>query len=415
MSDSAELLPRLRTRQEYFDYLDGWAVSTADELRERRTSRAVGKTYMLETVGRSRPAPSLLSIFEGLGLLLSPLEGALFRVTDPRLGGDVALVELLNERHPVVYTLLPAQRSDAWVGRIVQGTPWLDRLWLSARLFTELWKWVQATSHPRRFTQLKFDYEAFYETDETSPLDGDDESLVVDQDEQDRDEQETIARRSSRFTMVDRVETIQARLEPLQQVYQPLRSIIQLRIPGSGRGGHDFYFNGKVTNRSDSFFDHRQNVEFVLGTYRRVTERAEDLLWFGSNGTPQEGDGMRLRGAPVLLQFSEPLGQQTFDRWIESTFGRKTSRFRLSGHPMRLSRTKVHVYGVDRHLWQPLMLELTDRHMYAVLPRGTCGNTVHRLVTNVQRFLDPGVVAWVGDQRFEALVDDALPRPPRAA
>ena len=112
MSDSAELLPRLRTRQEYFDYLDGWAVSTADELRERRTSRAVGKTYMLETVGRSRPAPSLLSIFEGLGLLLSPLEGALFRVTDPRLGGDVALVELLNERHPVVYTLLPAQRSD---------------------------------------------------------------------------------------------------------------------------------------------------------------------------------------------------------------------------------------------------------------------------------------------------------------
>jgi hypothetical protein len=82
---------------------------------------------------------------------------------------------------------------------------------------------------------------------------------------------------------------------------------------------------------------------------------------------------------------------------------------------MRLGRTKVHVYGVDRHLWQPVLLELTDRHLYAVLPRGTCGNTVHRLVTNVQRFLDPDVTAWVGEQRFEDLVSSSLPLPPRAA
>ena len=57
MSESGELLPKLRSREEYFDYLDGYAVRTGDEIHERRTTRSVGKTYMLETVGRSRPAP----------------------------------------------------------------------------------------------------------------------------------------------------------------------------------------------------------------------------------------------------------------------------------------------------------------------------------------------------------------------
>jgi hypothetical protein len=414
MSESVELLPKLRSREEYFDYLDGYAVTTADELRERRTTRGVGKTYMLETVGRSRPAPALPSIFERMGFRLSAVEDdALYRVYDPSLRGDVGLVELVSERHPVFYTLLPSRQSDTWITRVVQGTPWLDRLWLSARLFDELWRWVQATASPRRFTQLKFDYEAFYEADDPAPLDDDDAaSQSVQGDSEDR---EPIARRSSRFAMVDRVEAIQARLGALQEIYRPLRSIIQLRIPGVERGGHDFYFNGKVTNRSDSFIDHRQNVQFVLDTYRRVTERVENLLWFAPDETVVEGDGLRLRGAPVLLQFSERLGEQTFDRWIEATFGRKLNRFRLSGYPMRLSPTKVHVYGVDRHLWQPLMLELTDRHMYMVLPRGTCGNTIHRLLTNVQRFLDPGVVAWVGDQRFEDVVEGAMPTPPRAA
>jgi len=277
----------------------------------------------------------------------------------------------------------------------------------------ELWKWVQATANPRRFTQLKFDYEAFYEADEPALLDEDDSGS--ERAEGESEEREPIARRSSRFTMVDRVEAIHDRLGALQDIYRPLRSIIQLRIPGVERGGHDFYFNGKVTNRSDSFIDHRQNVQFVLETYRRVTERAEDLLWFAPDDTVMEGSGLRFRGAPVLLQFSERLGEQTFDRWIETTFRRKLNRLRLSGQPMRLSRTKVHVYGVDRHLWQPLMLELTDRHMYMLLPRGTCGNTIHRLVTNVQRFLDPGVVTWVGEKRFEDLVEGALPTPPRAA
>jgi len=109
-------------------------------------------------------------------------------------------------------------------------------------------------------------------------------------------------------------------------------------------------------------------------------------------------------GAPVLLKFSETLPQETFQKFIASTFRRKANKFRLWGNPIELGPTKVHVYGLDRHLWQPVFLEITERQIVAIIPPGTCGNTVHRLVTNVQQFLDPGVEAWVGNQKYEDVI-----------
>ena len=62
---------------------------------------------------------------------------------------------------------------------------------------------------------------------------------------------------------------------------------------------------------------------------------------------------------------------------------------------------------MDRHLWQPFLLEATSRHLLAVLPHGTCGNTVHRLVTNVQRELAPTAKAWLGSEPYDKAVADA--------
>ena len=82
----------------------------------------------------------------------------------------------------------------------------------------------------------------------------------------------------------------------------------------------------------------------------------------------------------------------------------RRGRFRLWGNPIHVGPSHIHVYGVDRHLWQPVYLEFTRRHVVAVLPKGTCGNTVHRLVTNVQRFVDPAVKAWIGDEEYATII-----------
>lgn len=415
MSRQAELLPVLHSRKDYFDYLNGWSVETPDALRQQRTSRTVGKTYMLETVRPGEEAPGLEQIFEQLRLTLVPVEeGSLYRVVDPELRGTVGLIEVLDPRFPVLYTLLHAEQSDRWARSLVERSPWLDRLWLSARMFEELWRWVQSASDARRLTQLRFEYDAYFEAPENVSVPSERGTLWDDGGEDDEPDEESryLERPFSKFTMADRIGVVSQQLGSLQDVYRPLHSIVQLRVPAAMRGGHDFYFNGKVTNRSDSFEDHRQTVKLVLDTYRLVTERAEQRLWFRGEERRTDGEGgLHLHGSPVFLQFSEPLTRSTFDRFIDYTFTRRSSRLRLCGHPFRLGPTKVHVYGVDQHLWQPVMMELTARHIYLVLPEGTCGNTVHRLVTNVQRLLDPAVRAWVGEEPFGALVEGALAAP----
>jgi hypothetical protein len=172
---------------------------------------------------------------------------------------------------------------------------------------------------------------------------------------------------------------------------------------------HDFYYNGKVTNRSDSFADHRSHLLYVLAIYREATEAAEEVAWYSqeSVGVAAGGHHVSLRGAPVVMRFSQELAQDVFDRWIAAMFGHGRSRFRLWGVPIRLGPGTVHVYGADQHLWQPVFLEITRRHLLAVLPRGTCGNTIHRLVTNIQHFIDPAVMAWVGEQPYDGFIQGA--------
>jgi hypothetical protein len=412
MIDTTRVLPSLKSRQDYFDYLDGYSVEANEQLAERHTATGLVKSYMLETVREGDPTPTLQAIFSASGVGLEQVDAGLYTVSDRKLGGKVGLLEVVNSRHPVLYTLLNTDQSQPWINRIVQTTPWLDHLWLSAPIFQELWRYVQDTADPHRFTRMSFEYTAYYESEDsdrsgqiTTDNEPDDEEASADGSSEDRRSPE---RRASRFTMVDRVRTIGLKLPTLSNTYHPLYSITQLRVPAAGRGGHDFYFDGRVTNRGDSFADHRLNVQFVIDAYRRITERAESDLWVTSEESTLGDSGFNLRGAAVYMKFSEPLDSTTFDRWITATFARKRNRFRLSGHPFRLGPTKVHVYGLDRHLWQPLLLEITNKQLVAVLPRGTCGNTIHRLVTNVQRMVDPAVETWVGDQPYGELVQEAL-------
>ena len=199
------------------------------------------------------------------------------------------------------------------------------------------------------------------------------------------------------------------KLRKLQDIYAPLHAISQLRFPSpAGRGGHDFYDNGKVTNRSDSFRDHRSHLLFVVRIYERLLGMTEEQAWYSvKTSASLPGAFRKIVGAPVVIRFQEPLRPQVFDFWVQSTFSRPRNRFRLWGHPIRLGPTKVHVYGLDCHLWHPLFLELTATGCMAIIPSGTCGNTVHRLVTNVQRYLDPGADVYIGNTPYKKMVEES--------
>ena len=411
-------LADVTTRQEALDLLEGYAEERQRELAEFNARRPLVKSYMLETVPQDHKQPDLEQTLLRAGHTLTPLDETLFKINDGTKHRVVGLLERLLPRYPVIYTYEETREMDPWVNNLVQSSSTLDRLWLSGIAFEQLLGTVMKLCPGHRYGRLVFRHSNIFgptdtpapptvtEEQEQEQEQGDAADDAEDQDTAPNEERYIPERRDTRFEMIDRLSVLQQKLPQMRDLYSPLHSISQLRFPARGPGGHDFFYHGKATNRSDSFADHRQHLRFVLKIYNKATERTEATTWQGAESTRiRTGSETRLMiGAPVLLKFSETLPPETFQKFIASTFRRKANKFRLWGNPITLEPTKVHVYGLDRHLWQPVFLEITDRHIVAIIPPGTCGNTVHRLVTNVQQFLDPGVEAWVGDQKYEDVI-----------
>jgi len=408
-------LDTVRSREEAISLLEGYAEERKEEIDKRRTRRPLVKSYMLETVARGRAVPGLDSIFDDIGYRLQRIDDTMFKVFQKDSPSAIGLLESLLDRHPVFYTYEKSQETDKWVRHFVTSSKWLDHVWLSGRALEQLLHIVLRFTPGYRYGRLVFQHESFFETtDQAAP-----EAETEDEDDQPEnatafDEEDwggdgdryVPERRTTRFEVTEQLETLKRILPSMQELYGPLHAVSQIRFPARGRGGHDFYYNGKVTNRSDSFADHQQHVKFVLKIYKKATERAEHTMWQRARREPTIVAGLHeeIAGAPVLLKFSTPLSQETFDRFIKMTFRRSDNRFRLWGNPISLGRRKIHVYGMDCHLWQPIFLEITDLHIVAIVPEGTCGNSIHRLVTNVQQYLDPAIDAWVGDRPYQELI-----------
>lgn len=398
-------MPDLRSRADYIEYLE--SESAGAEPTEPRPRKNLVKSYVVETVRDGARGLNAAEIFaKSAGLQLRELdEGSLYTFTGS--DGVVALMEGAESRFPVIHSTRQAATIDKVVKGAVLSSPWLDHIWLSGPFFDTLWDWTRQTADPNRLAKLKFSYRARFEPLEPR-ADGSDEDADALEGDALPDEDEAIHEvRHSQFEVADRVGVLAQRLEGIRRLYGPLRSTVRLRIPSGTRGGHEVYDFGKITNRSISFSEQQKIVRYVVDLYRRVTEDAEGRLWYSAD-EDEHGGGAVLSGRPVFLAFQEELELSTLRLWAERTFGNKRNVFRLGGDPMWSGRTRLHVYGIDRHLWQPISLEVTQDHLLAVLPQGTCGNTINRLITNVQQYLSPAVRAWIGDTPYEDLLQPGM-------
>ena len=398
-------LPPLGSREEFVDHLEGYTEPTVEELEDGKLNRKLLKTYMLETARHSSATPEMDSLFP-THVQLHRLDDTLYRVEDSEHQGQiVGLLEVLERRHPVLYTTLDAAISTKWVRHAVDRNPWLDRLWLSSPILFELWNYVKRTTPSHRYVRLGFEHEAFYEATQ-GLYESHDEEIDEPESASDDSARGMVERRRSRVTLTERLGELQSKLPEFLDLYDPMHSMVQLQIPSGSRGGHLLYHDGHATNRSDSFVEHRREIAKVLRLYRTVTEHSEDRLWLET--TEVGDDGFTVKGTPVTIRFSQPLSEESFVRFVDVGLKRRTSRLRIGGYITWRGPTKVHVAAIDRHLWQPFLLEATSRQLTAVLPHGTCGNTIHRLVTNVQRWLDPHVEVWLGSESYKTAVANSM-------
>ncbi len=408
--DISKEIKFITSRQRMIRYLDGYSAERMEELDERKTKRPLVKSYMLEHVGDTGKQRKVIEILGNFKIEAQEIDENLYRILDPRENrGYMGFLEVLTPRYFVFYTLQLSKESDRWVRNLVMDSPELDHVWLSGLTFNVLWERVAQLSKPYRYVSILFVHESIYQIDEEI-YEEDDEDREISLSLDEGDVIEMMERRASKFKLVDKISIVKETLSKLQGLYSPLYAISALRFPSPiGRGGHDFYDNGKVTNRSGNFRDHRSHILYVQRIYDKLMEMTENKAWYSmcKETVTMPGQFQKLIGAPVIITFGETLSKETFDHWIKSTFGRMNNRFRLWGNPIILGPKKVHVYGVDRHLWKPIFLELTDSHLIAIVPKGTCGNTIHRLICNIQRYIDPAAKAYIGDMEYKNIVEQS--------
>lgn len=404
-------------RFDVYRFFNGVSAEGKEGIDAGRTRIPLVKTFLLEHVSGSgqRKPKAVEALWNGMGSEARQIDESFFSITgevqDPATRKAdrkvVGFVESFDERFFAFYTCEKSEDAKKRVFRWAQH-PDLDLAWFSGPLLQTLWQNDISTRGDARFTKLVFKHESIYEM----PADFA-ERVTVDETEDNTPSATTEAeddgpepeRRKARVELGDRIERIKRSLDDLQKSYDPMNALAALRIPSlTTTGGHDLYQAGQITNRTDSFEDHRNTVRYLYQIYKSVLNYTELLAWqqYGAPGE-QPLKAMQTGGAPLVVRFAQPLGKEIFERWINLAF-QKRNRFKLWGQPIAMGPTKVHVYGADRHLWQPINLELTDKGLTALLPRGTCGNTFHRLVANIQHYVSPKIDAWLGEKPFAEVV-----------
>jgi hypothetical protein len=140
---------------------------------------------------------------------------------------------------------------------------------------------------------------------------------------------------------------------------------------------------GRFAASGDSPELHLQFVNAVVNRYKRLVElcEAKAIRWRGFEGS--DGGGT-LSGGPIVVNFT----RQVED--LEAFADELTSSrepFRLWG-VASVSRGVAEIEAVDLHVGQPLQIDVGSRWMRIYLQEKTCGNTVARLISNLQHRFD---------------------------
>jgi len=155
----------------------------------------------------------------------------------------------------------------------------------------------------------------------------------------------------------------------------------------------DIKYDGKLTARGTSFAVHINIVDEVSRRYRETItsiERKFRLYW------QAQENRTCLRGEPVNLVFGRPIPNlESFCAHIFNC----SAPFRLWGVPTYINDNYVRVNAVDLHVGRTIVFEITNEYIRMYLPSDGCGNSIVRLVTNLQHYYDSMIEVHDGDDR----------------
>ena len=285
-----------------------------------------------------------------------------------RLAGDVEfMVDHLDDRFWSFHTTDPSRDAGSYIRRVIGSRRDLDWMWLPSGHLNDVWpdtlpEWV-ATD---------------FITGRLAPSASDISDLRL------------------------RVRGVEA-----DQVLRLIEGRYGMTVPKSHIGIHAvddqlgsiteaISHDGRFVAKGDDFGFHQTIVRQMVGRYRDLIEAIErrSLKWVDLH----EG-GSLLHGAPITLRFSRPIVD--LDMFLDNLFSAREP-FRLWGIPRYSEDQTVEVEAVDLHVGQQLRFDISTEWLRVYLFEGGCGNTVARLVSNLQHHLD-GAISIVDRELSEAV------------
>lgn len=166
-----------------------------------------------------------------------------------------------------------------------------------------------------------------------------------------------------------------------------------VRAPGVGEVQVIADYKGRFAGRGDSFEIHVGVTGALIrqySTYVRALEHQYALAWHA-----EEGGGASLSGEVVVISFQKEVSD--FDGFLAGMFSCRDP-FRLWGVP-RVTESFATIQAVDLHVGAQLPMDITRSGVRVYLREGACGNTLARLLANLQHRYDATIEPpSVGDQ-----------------
>jgi hypothetical protein len=319
------------------------------------------KTFVLE-VHTDEPEVYLEDL-AGRANVDSSEDAFLSRVRVPESQG-VLWVDRLNPRFWSFHTIMPARDAAGWLNGKVEERRDLDWMWLPSDHLRRI-----SPGALSRKVRTVFDGERLVGPDDAA------QDLKV----------QLTGRNAER--LLEQIATLDS--------YRSAVSFDSVEVliddPDLGVLREAVKRNGSFAASGDSFVHHAQFVRAVTDRYSHLVEAIErlalrfDLLEGGGDvGHEIDEGGVRYSGTPIGIEFSRPI--LDLPRFCTGLFNSRAP-FRLWGQPVIVGEIAT-VDAVDLHVGQRVRIDVGPSWMRLYIRDGSCGNTVARLVSNLQSRFD---------------------------
>lgn len=332
-----------------------------DREKEFPKGRGPLKTYVLEAhasngdslVAKNAPS-ALLELAEGVGLKVRETKDKnLFEASKGEVG---FFFDLLDPRFWVAHTMSNVDVAEVVLSLLVEENPSLDYAWPPS----DLMRSIQGTGRPLGFA-VDFDETELFPKRESELIDEPDAVVKIRHGGTGAEawlrQLENFAPNVLAFSMVKFSREDQA---TRSYIIQELNELGRLKAAGN------------------SINLHLQIVSTFLHEYKSLVLAIEESARIRPG---LSGNGKTLLGEPLVFQFPQPL--RDFETFVRELVSCKEP-LKTWGIVEEVGHRKVQIEGVDLHTGSRLRFDLTPQFMRIYLGPRACGNTVARLLRNLQ-------------------------------